>query len=151
MKNTLLPLLAVLTVSAAAQAAEPERALSSVILRLTTTDRAAFDAVSNAALPFCKALSMSAQREGGGKPFERYGIDSQCPAVNSPAQAEALRLAVLKAFGKAEGQLELSLFWEPKQEAKQERKAQLIRAGRGVALCFMTGGARPPVWVCAQT
>jgi hypothetical protein len=118
LKNSLLSLLAVLTISSIAHAAEPERALTAVILRLNTPDRAVFDAVSNAALPFCKALSMSAQREGGDRPFERYGIDSQCPAVTSPAQAEALRLALLKAFGKADGQLELALFWQPKQETK---------------------------------
>ncbi|MBH9552182.1 hypothetical protein [Inhella gelatinilytica] len=94
--------------------AQSDHELNQVVLKLETPDRAAFDAVSSAALPHCKALSTSMQRgTSGDKVVERYVIDTVCPQVRTAPQAEALRKAVNQAMGKADGRLDVTLFWQP--------------------------------------
>lgn len=94
-----------------AQAHEGQSQIRQVMLNLETPDRAAFDAVGAAALPYCKALSTSLQRMGGDKPFERYVIETDCSQVTTPADAEALRTAVIKAMGKSDGRLAVHVMW----------------------------------------
>lgn len=116
MKLKTLALLGLTCLSTAHAQGEPD--LTQVVVKLETPDRAAFEAVSAAALPHCKALSTSMQRSTqGDKAIERYVIDSVCPLVRTAPQAEALRNAVGQAMGKADGRLDVNLFWSPKHMA----------------------------------
>jgi hypothetical protein len=111
--------------SATLLAAEPEMQISHVRLHLSTPDLALFEAVGAAALPHCQALSSSVNTGEAGlgqSPNARaqYELRGECHAIKSPAQAEALRSAVLKAFGKGRGSVEVQPVWMPRPSDKAD-------------------------------